>query len=42
MSEKTREVSQLAGATYADTLVIETTLSIDCILKCFDLSGFLW
>ncbi len=32
MSEKFREVSQLADATYADTVVIETTMSIHCIL----------
>ncbi len=58
MSEKTREVPQLADATYAHTLVIQgtheykvhgpfidsftiQTLSIHCILKFFDLSGFL-
>ncbi len=56
MSEKTKEVPQLADATYAHTLVIKSTheykvhgpygftmqtLSIHCILKIFDLFGFL-
>ncbi len=40
MSEKTKEVPQLADATYAHTLVTQT-LSIHCILKFFYLFGFL-
>ena len=46
MSENTREVPQLADATYARTLVIESTngwetAGIHCVLKFFYLSGFL-
>ncbi len=50
MLEKTREVPPLADATYVHTLVIKSTyiysftmqaLSIHCILKFLDISGFL-
>ncbi len=46
MSEKTKEVPQLADATYAHTLIIfidsftMQTLIIHCTLKFFDLFGF--
>ena len=47
MSEKTKEVPQLAGATYAHTLVIKSTtsygqsMSIGCVSKFGYIFGFL-